>query len=551
MGYHPRRWSLARQVLALLTAALVVVVLVAVLAAYLQARRSTYAAARDEVLSVAQVVAASPAVGTALRGTDPSRTLQPYADQVMRTTGTDFVVIMSPQGVRYSHPDPKQIGGHFLGHIEPALQGHAFTETYTGTLGPSVRAVVPVRSDGSTVGLVAVGITLDTVGKSLARQVRALVAAGLLAFALAGTGAWLLSRRLRRQTHGMGPAELSRLYEFYDAVLHAVREGLILLDPAGRLQLMNDEGARLLGLDAGAVGRPVGELPLPADLLDALTDPGRRVDDVRLTDDRVLVVSRMPARRQGREVGIVVTLRDHTELLALSGELDSVRGFAESLRSQAHEAANRLHTVISLVELGHLDRALQFATAELQDAQALTDQVVGAVHEPVMAALLLGKAAEANERGVELSLADGLEVPEHGIDGRDLVTIVGNLIDNAIDAAAGVSGASGASGPRWVRVSAGMDPGDGALLLEVADSGGGIEAADLPRVFERGWTTKPGPAGGHGLGLALVRQAVGRLGGRLDVVSRPAGTAFQVRLPSSSAPAARTASRARTAGTIR
>jgi sensor histidine kinase regulating citrate/malate metabolism len=525
MGYDPRRWSLARQVLALLTTALVVVVLVAVLAAYLQARRATYAAARDQVLAVAHSVAAAPTVSTALETSDPTAALQPYADQVQHTTSTDFVVIMSPEGIRYTHPDPKQIGGHFLGHIEPALRGQSFTETYTGTLGPSVRAVVPIYRGSRIVGLVSVGIKLATVGRTLARQVRALVAAGLLAFALAGAGAWLLSRRLRRQTHGMGPTELSRLYEFYDAVLHAVREGLILLDPDGRLQLMNDEGARLLGLDAEAVGRPIADLALPADLREALLDPGRRVDDVRLTDDRVLVVSQMPARWQGHEVGSVVTLRDHTELLALSGELDSVRSFAESLRSQAHEAANRLHTVISLVELGHLDRALEFATAELQDAQALTDRVVGAVQEPVLAALLLGKAAEANERGVELSLNDGLAVPEHGIDGRDLVTILGNLIDNAIDAAAA------ASGPRRVQVSASVDPVDGALLLAVSDSGAGIEAADRQHVFERGWSTKPGPAGSRGLGLALARQAVRRHGGRLEVVTGPATTSFQVRLP--------------------
>jgi two-component system CitB family sensor kinase len=528
MRYDPRRWSLARQVLALLTAALIAVVLTAVLAAYLQARRSTYAAAREQVLSVARAVAASPAVAQALIARDPDHTLQPYATQVQLGSGTDFVVIMDPAGIRFSHPDPRQIGGEFLGHTGPALQGRAFTETYTGTLGPSVRAVAPVRSNGRTVGLVAVGITVDAVSRSLARQLPALIGAGVIAFLVAGIGAWLLSRRLRRQTHGMGPAELTRLYEFYDAVLHAVREGLLLLDRDGRLQLMNDEGGRLLGLGPEAVGRPIAELPLPADLLAALLDEERRVDDVRLTADRVLVVSRMPARWHGRELGSVVTLRDHTDLLALTGELDSVRGFAEALRSQAHEAANRLHTVISLVELGHLDRALQFATAELQEAQALTDRVVEAVHEPVLAALLLGKAAEANERGVELVLAEGLAVPQHGIDGRDLVTIVGNLIDNAIDAACA------APGPRVVQVNAVLDPDPAMLRIEVGDSGAGIEPADRERVFDRGWSTKS-DGDRRGLGLALAQQAAHRNGGAIDVLNQTTGTTFRVRLPAARA----------------
>jgi sensor histidine kinase regulating citrate/malate metabolism len=224
----------------------------------------------------------------------------------------------------------------------------------------------------------------------------------------------------------------------------------------------------------------------------------------------------------------VVTLRDHTDLLALTGELDSVRGFAESLRSQAHEAANRLHTVISLIELGHTERALEFATAELRDAQSLTDQVIGAVHEPVLAALLLGKAAEANERGVDLVFADDLDIPDAGIDARDLVTIVGNLIDNAIDAAA--------TGARSVQFSAWVEPDTETLLLRVADSGAGIAAADAERVFDRGWSTKPtrSGAGGRGLGLALVRQSVERHGGTIEIVSgpsAPAGAVFLVRLP--------------------
>ena len=537
MRYDPRRWSLARQVLALLTVAMIVVVAAAVLAAYLQAWRSAYDAARGQVMSVARTVAASPAVLEALDDPRPSTALQPYANQVQQDTGTDFVVIMNPDGVRFTHPDPRQIGGRFLGHRARALNGIAFTETYTGTLGPSVRAVAPIRRNGTTVGLVAVGIKLDTVGRSLAQQVPALILAGLIAFGTTAAGAWLLSRRLRRQTHGLGPEELSRLYEFYDAVLHAVREGLLLLDREGRLRLINDEGRRLLGLPDDAIGRPVRDLALPADVLEALLDDGQRVDDVRLSNDRVLVVSRMPARWQGRELGSVVTLRDHTDLLALSGELDSVRGFAESLRSQAHEAANRLHTVIALIELGHTERALEFATAELREAQSLTDQVIEAVHEPVLAALLLGKAAEASERGVELLLAEDLDLPDAGIDGRDLVTIVGNLIDNAIDAA----GAGPTAGPRSVRFSAEVDfglrddQGSGTLLLRVSDSGAGIDPADAARIFDRGWSTKPARSGsGRGLGLALVRQSVERHGGSIELVTggkAADGAVFLVRLP--------------------
>jgi sensor histidine kinase regulating citrate/malate metabolism len=219
-------------------------------------------------------------------------------------------------------------------------------------------------------------------------------------------------------------------------------------------------------------------------------------------------------------MGTVVTLRDHTELQTLTGELNTVRGFAEALRSQAHEAANRLHTVVSLVEIGKPEQAVEFATAELALAQELTDRVVGAVAEPVLAALLLGKAAEASERGVELTITPDTVIDDVslGVAARDLVTILGNLIDNGIDAA--VRG----TGKPAVVVTARSDPEE--LLLRVADTGPGVpEDAD---VFRRGWSTKAGE--GHGLGLALVGQAVRRYSGTVDV-GRDGGAVFTVRLP--------------------
>jgi sensor histidine kinase regulating citrate/malate metabolism len=248
---------------------------------------------------------------------------------------------------------------------------------------------------------------------------------------------------------------------------------------------------------------------------------GRQVHDaIHLTTNRVLVVNQAPARWEGRDLGTVLTLRDHTDLQALTGELDSARGLAEALRSQAHEAANRLHTVISLIELGRTEQALTFATAELAQAQQLTDLVVSAVDEPVLAALLMGKAAEASERGVALEVDPASNVPESVVPARDLVTVVGNLLDNAIDAAAG------APGPRRVGFSSWIeDPpsGDGiaaTLVLQVSDSGPGLDHASATNAFTRGWSTKSDERLiGHGLGLALVGQVTHRNNGTVEVGS--------------------------------
>lgn len=520
--FHPRRWSLARQFLALQTVIISVLMAGGIAGAYLQAKRNSLAVAREKVLAVAYTVADDPAVLAALSGPDPTAVLQPIAERIRVDTGTRFVVVMSPTGIRYTHPDRAQIGGQFIGHIEGATPTAPVTETFTGTLGPSVRAVVPILDGGGQVrGRVGVGILLTAVSRGLRQQFPVLLGAAAIALLLAGSGSWLVGRWMRRQTHDLGPAELARMYEFYDAVLHAVREGLLLLDRQGRLQLANDEALRLLGLDGDPVGRSIGAVGLPEPLAQALAAGDERTDEIHLTGDRVLVVNQAPARWDDVELGTVVTLRDHTELQALTGELDSVRGFAEALRAQAHESANRLHTVVSLIELGRAPQALEFASAEIAAAQQLTDQVVGAVREPVLAALLLGKVTQASERGVELLVAEDADVPEGVVAPRDLVTIVGNLLDNAIDAAVS------AAPPRWVEIGATL--GDGELALRISDSGPGLEPTGVEQAFRRGWSTKQQPAGrvGRGLGLALVGQAVSRNGGTIEV----AGSAFTIRLP--------------------
>jgi two-component system CitB family sensor kinase len=518
------RRSLASQMLLLQVAVVSLAIAAGAAVAWLDARHDSAESARQRVLGVAETFARSPDVLAALRQPDPAHKLQPLAESVRQATKVDFVVVLSRDRVRYSHPNPTLIGGQFIGHIEPALAGRSFTETFTGTLGPSVRAVVPVPGDGQPVqGLVAVGITQAKVADELARQLPALLGVVALAFALAAFGSLLAGRRLQRYTHGLGPVELTRLYEHHDAVLHAMREGLLVLDTDRRLLLVNDEGARLLGLDPGAEGRPAAELEVPGSLGELLAS-GRSVqDEIHLTADAVVVVNQAPVTRHGRAFGTVVTLRDHTELQVLTGELDSVRGLAESLKSQAHESANRLHAVVTLIELGRPDAAVEFATAELAAAQRLADQLLAVVEEPVLVALLLGKAAEAQERGVELVVTDDTAVRATLIDPRDLVTMIGNLIDNAVDAALA------APPPRQITVTVRQDDTD--LLVRVADTGPGLDPGRLEQAFTRGWSTKPaGRPHGRGLGLALVRQVVARHDGQVELAN-DGGAVFTIRLP--------------------
>lgn len=488
------RWSLAGQAIALQIAVIALVVLTGTGLALLDARRDGDAAARQQVIGIATALADSPSTARAIESGSATGTLQPVTEAVRTATGIAFITIMSPDGIRYTHTDPTQIGGHYLGTLEPALRGETFTEVYTGTLGPSIRAVAPVRaSDGRIVGLVSAGITRQTLAQRWRAQFVVIAAVTAAALGISLLGAWAIRRRLLRQTRGLRPDELRVMYDHHDAVLHSVSEGLIVLDGDG-VALVNDEARRLLGLPDGPVTR--------ADLPEFLRrdDPGVR-DELQLTEERVLVVNR--ARVAGERAGEVVTIRDRTELQGALGELSALKVLTDSLRAQAHEQANKLHTVITMVEMGRPEEAVRFATDELELSQQLVDRLSHSVNEPALVALLLGKAAQADERGITLTITEDTQLPaDIPLTGQEIVTVLGNLIDNALDACDRAE--------PWVEVTVNQD--DEALMIKVADSGAGMDPATFDRAMRRGYSTKS-DAAGHGLGLALVAQVINRHGG--------------------------------------
>jgi sensor histidine kinase regulating citrate/malate metabolism len=497
-----RPWSLATQAIALQILVIAVVVLAGSALALFKASRDGDAAARQQVVGIATALADSPSTAAAIQSGRATETLQPVTEAVRKNTDIAFITIMAPDRTRFTHTDPTQIGGKYIGTIDPALRGQTFTEVYTGTLGPSIRAVVPVRDrSGHIVGLVSAGILQQSLADRWRSQVPTIVGVSIGALAIALVGVWAIRRRLLRQTHGLRPDELRVMYEHHDAILHSVSEGLIVLDRNG-VALVNDEARRLLALPPG----PVDRTDLPQFL--RTYNPGAR-DEVHVTDDRVLVVNRSPVEDGPRD-SEVVTIRDRTELQGALGELSSLKVLTDSLRSQAHEAANKLHTIVTMVEMGRADEAVTFATNELELSQQLVDRLSSAVGEPALVALLLGKTAQADERGIELTVTEETHLPSNADDlalsGQEMVTVLGNLIDNAMDACD--------RDDPWIEVTVAQD--NGTLLIRVADSGPGMDAETFETAMQRGYSTKSGSdAEQHGLGLALVAQVVKRHNGTL------------------------------------
>jgi sensor histidine kinase regulating citrate/malate metabolism len=530
------KWSIARRLF--VAHLLFVLALTAIVgtATFIDARDHAYEEAGRRMAGVATAVADNPFVLEAAASPNPSALLQPYVQNVMRDAGTDFITIMAPDRTRWTHPRPEEIGKPYIGSIEAALQGKVFTEVTAGTLGRSVRTIAPVKDQaGNVKALVAAGVTVGTVDVAVSARLPAVLA---IAFALLVGGSvasWLLGRYLRRVTRGWGPEQLAQLFAYYESVLHSVREGVILIDAKGKVVMYNDQAAELLGLShREADGDPsdspsLSELPLASSLRE-LFESGRTAhDEIHLTGSRILVVNQGPAvgpPSQGRQrqsvFGTVATLRDRTEIESLGSELETMRTLSAALRSQTHEHANRLHTLVSLMELGRTADALDFATKDLELSQKLTDDLVDSVEEPVLSALVMGKAAEAHERGVELVLDAKGSTELAGLAVQDLVTILGNLLDNAIDAAA--------EAPAPKRVELALQSTGEGLEITVHDTGRGIDPRSVDDVFSYGFSTKAPGKFGRGVGLALVRQAVQRLGGTLTMTN-PGGALFRVVLP--------------------
>ncbi|MEU9455864.1 SpoIIE family protein phosphatase [Streptomyces sp. NPDC048277] len=362
--------SVAGQMFVLQAVVVLVLVAAAVAALLLQSRNDAEREAQTRSLAVAASVASDPTVRQALAGAHPSAVLQRQAEETRKLSGVDFVVVMSPKGVRYTHPNPAMIGQHYIGSIAAAQHGGTVTETTTGTLGPSVRTVVPVTDpQGKVIGLVSAGITIHQVSLVAGRQMPLVLAAAGLVLTAATGGSALIGRRLSHQTHGLGPVQMTRMYEHHDAVLHSVREGVLIVDPRGRLLLANDEARRLLGLAADVDGRPVTDLGLDQRAEQLLLSGRATTDEVIEVGGRLLAISQRPTAQPAGSGGWVATLRDTTELSALMGRVELVQ---ERLRL-LYDAGIRIGTTLDVTrtagELAEfaVPRFADYVTVDLAD----------------------------------------------------------------------------------------------------------------------------------------------------------------------------------------
>lgn len=480
----------------------------------------------DKATNVARIVANSPSVIEALSGKQDEKIIQEYANKVRTLTNVEFVVVTDMNGIRKSHPDISKVGKHFVGGDDAeALKGQEYVSTAKGTLGISLRAFTPIfNSEGKQIGVVAVGILINNVQQAVA-QSRAITYFGItLGFIVGVIGAMLLAKSIKNTMFGMEPGEIAKLLEERSAMLHSVREGILAVDKDSHITLVNEEANRIfnrVGID-NPIGKKVEECIENTRLKHVLQTGQAELDQVQEIKGIKLLTNRIPIVVKGKIVGAIATFRDKTEIRLMAEQLTGVRLYADALRAQTHEFMNKLHIVLGMLHMKYYDELAEYISNIANKYQEQVGFVVRHIKDPVLAGFILGKMSYSREINVNFLLSEESFVPEP-VDQEithELITILGNLVDNAMEAVKDCESKT---------VNLDLVCEDGFLIIEVSDTGSGISKEQLEQIFIKGHSTK---GNDRGLGLYLVQRSVGKLDGEIEVFSEiDKGATFAVYIP--------------------
>lgn len=492
-----------------------------------QVEQETQKSLAEKATDIARIVARSAVVIEGLTGQRRADDVQAFTEDIRQATNVEFIVVLNMNGIRLSHPESSRIGQHFVGGDEGAvLTGKEYISEATGTLGPSLRAFTPVLApDGRQVGAVSVGILLDKIQQTVQQSHQGLYLAVFIGLLVGVAGAVLLAGNIKRTLFGLEPSAFARVLQERVAMLQSVREGIIAVDKDSRITLVNGEGLRLLAR-AGIKGEPLGQAVesfVPnTRLQDVLSTGLPELEQEQDLNGVILLTNRVPVLVDGEIVGAIATFRDKTEVKRLAEQLTGVRDYAEALRSQAHEFMNKLHVIMGMVQLACYDQLTHYINGIAKQYQREVGFVARRIKDPVLAGFLLGKLSRAREAGVDLRLAaDGcLPASSDAAVVHELVTIIGNLVDNALEAVADSA---------VKRVDIRISCQDDVLCLAVSDTGPGIASEQQDNIFVKGYSTK---AADRGMGLYLVANSLHKLGGNITITEAGTGGAeFTVTVP--------------------
>ncbi len=477
-------------------------------------------------LEVSKTVSIMPAIHQAFTLDDPSKVIQPLVEKIRKQVGAEFIVVGNEDGIRYSHPIPSRIGDKMVGgDNDQALRaGEYYTSKAVGTLGPSLRGKSPIFDDqGKIIGIVSVGFLINDIKYRIFEKILKISLFSLLSLVLGSIGGTLLARNIRKDTLGLEPHEIASLYNERGAILLSIKEGIIAVDFEGAITMINTTAKKILGVSDHAIGRKIEELLPHTKMYEVLKNGEMQTDQELKIGEHTVIVNRTPIIENNKVSGVVASFRDKTEIQEMVNTLSEVRKYSEDLRAQTHEYTNKLYVISGLLQLGLYDKAIRMIQreTELNDSQnrILFDQI----QDLRVQAILLGKIGKASEKKVKLILDENSSLqplPSH-IELSQLITVLGNVIDNAIESTMGKSNGE--------VVFFALDMGHD-LVFEIADNGNGIPEQELDKIFDRGFSTKG--TVGRGYGLANVKEVVEKLNGVIEIHNgEEGGAVFSIYIP--------------------
>ena len=479
-------------------------------------------------LNVSKTVSLTTVVHEGLKNKNSTQ-IQLYAESVRKATGARFVVVGDHEGRRYSHPVPERIGKLMVGGDNPrALEkGEAYVSKAVGTLGPSMRGKVPIfANSGKVIGVVSVGYLQETVESVTEGYLQRVLLWVFGLFLLGGIGTWLIARNVKQSIFGLEPVEIARLFRERNAILDSIREGVVAINNKGQVTMLDHEAAKILKIPPeSGIGTSIESILPQTRMLEVLKSGEEQFDQEMIIGGIEVIVNRVPIWQNGRVAGVVSSFRRKDEIDRMAQELTQIQEYSEVLRTQTHEYSNKLHTLAGLIQLGSHQEALDLIGRETSGYQELLGTLAETVPEPLLSAIILGKYNRAQELRINFQLdpeSRMIDIPKK-INREKIVTILGNLLENALEAAQ-----ENTSGKRTVQLS--MTDFGNDLIFEVEDSGPGIEDESVDLSLQHGFTTKSGT--GRGIGLSLVHENLKYLGGHLTVVrSSLGGMRFTIYIP--------------------
>ncbi|CAM7674359.1 histidine kinase [Lelliottia nimipressuralis] len=490
---------------------------------FMQVTRATRDGVKDTALAIARTLADSPDVKRGLQHSPENSPIQSVSDAITRRNDLLFAVVTNMQGVRYSHPNNTLLGKRFIGDdIKPALEGKENVSVNHGVLAEALRVFTPVYDDNhQQIGVVAVGISLNKVDEQISRSRWGAIWTVLFSALMGTLGTWGLVHLLKRILFGLEPYEISALFEQRQAMLQSLKEGVIAVDSQGRVTMINHAARQILLLPASSTDEP-RHMPMLASLR-RVSQTGKALQDQEIDcNGRLLLCNTFPVRNQNSVIGAISTFRDKTEVRELMQRMDGMVSYVDALRTHSHEFMNKLHVILGLLHMKRYDKLEEYVIQTAQNYQTDIGAIQHKIKSPVIAGFLLGKINRAKEAGFTLTLADECQVPDtpNTEQVTVLITVLGNLIENALDAM---------TGQPEGEVGLLMHYQHGWLSCEISDDGPGIDPAQLEHIFTKGFSTK---GENRGVGLFLVRQQLEKLGGEIAVESEPGVfTQFFVQIP--------------------